>query len=1424
MTSLDENLETLDNWSSRERQQQGVVSALATYPDQLVVPKLIRAAYRGTDWRIGELRDELKRRGYEADLKAIDEALSSWNRSGLRARLAALDDSTLARIRASYGQSTSSSYWQHEAIRSALQENTPRAFLTCLLDEPFGWEDHLAKWIDNRGAKDVAILIRDHRSTIVVPPSFASARFAAAAVVSAYISHRIDLKRAIALLRVADASSPMSSAEAIRAELTSNHLSPELEELLLPLMAALPAAQFRSSAIYALGSSSENLPKWANTILRAIGEDAICEDMERVRKRLALDRQPDEDLMVAIRRYEDPKTIWTYGREREIPHLLDMASRRVDQAEEARQVLARAGEKALPAVLRRLQGRRLDEETKKACIQIVARMGPPADKSILDLLKTRSTRSLGVEIAKVRGGAWDRSIEALKVLESTSPAVHRTMIDSVLRVSASHLDALLPELMRLFDGSVEASHLSVAQLLRRLSHPRLPALLLESLGGQQLRSRRKNTLLLLSLTHRPGAATLTRCLKSKHPEKRRGACRFLSKVRPTNSDQLALLRARLRDSEASIRRIAARAIGRARDFGSTIALYAASNDRNPAVAHDARAALVQIFGGEMFHPSISSRMAEPAYEWTISWRRGARDPFPKELDTLTKPLSEAVLADETSRTGWLSVLENTSPADIALPWAAASAAASAHRRDLPTAIALWQQVARIASLSEDAESEWRAFHAIGVLHEELGDDAGAWAAFQRASTVIDRAWAALLHESRAKGFYADKALFYDRLVLCALRLGHDAAALEYAEKSKTRYLGDLIARRQRSRRRELALVVREYWDSVDRRRSSQKDSRSSATPMELALIAVNDLQGPSDRRTGFTPKFRAHWERHNQARSSYTLERDQRILEQLWSLTVPDLSAEQKRAFRELHDVFRAALALLRRRSPVGRDDLSEKYVEAARRIAELGSGTNRPFWAFAEYSNWLVEVFELAAEDRVGAKLQLRAFLEPLIFILGRHRVEMVRDRRAVDHDRGLSFRVGLRPASTRRESSSVGSSSAALRSTEWAYVERVLRGEPVRFQSLRQSVQRSPGTAILQFHVTSEGTIAFLVTNLSVEVFTFPKFSLENLNELLASRKDEPDFASGDLLERMYRDLIAPIHPRLRALALSRLLIVPHRGLHLLPIHACCWIENGSPRYLLDEVEITYAPSSTLADICRERRAAHYANTAIAIFETGANDLPYADAERAAILSRACRVSNVSATANAESDLQAMRDIVPLRSCFHFAGHYRHNDSAPLESCLELAQNPHLTLGALFENILPMPRIELAVLSACHTGVIDEKDLADEYIAASGGFMFAGASHVLSALWPLVDVATALLMDVFYQRLLNGESAPAALRCAQRWLRDINISELHAWLSGEDCLIPADVKGDLAARLEGASDQTGRPFAKPLFWAPFIVSAGLP
>ncbi|MEZ2245882.1 MAG: CHAT domain-containing protein, partial [Microcoleus sp.] len=142
-------------------------------------------------------------------------------------------------------------------------------------------------------------------------------------------------------------------------------------------------------------------------------------------------------------------------------------------------------------------------------------------------------------------------------------------------------------------------------------------------------------------------------------------------------------------------------------------------------------------------------------------------------------------------------------------------------------------------------------------------------------------------------------------------------------------------------------------------------------------------------------------------------------------------------------------------------------------------------------------------------------------------------------------------------------------------------------------------------------------------------------------------------------------------------------------------------------------------------------------------------------------------------------------------------------------------LTLKEIFAS-LDLPLCRLVSLSACETGLVT-RVITDEYIGLASGFLYAGASNVVSSLWRVSDFSTAFLMIRFYQNLKNQDlSVCQALQAAQIWLRTITRQDFLAWLQNEVNMEEDRVDNiDISLRRSFPK----QPFADPRYWAAFCA-----
>lgn len=123
------------------------------------------------------------------------------------------------------------------------------------------------------------------------------------------------------------------------------------------------------------------------------------------------------------------------------------------------------------------------------------------------------------------------------------------------------------------------------------------------------------------------------------------------------------------------------------------------------------------------------------------------------------------------------------------------------------------------------------------------------------------------------------------------------------------------------------------------------------------------------------------------------------------------------------------------------------------------------------------------------------------------------------------------------------------------------------------------------------------------------------------------------------------------------------------------------------------------------------------------------------------------------------------------------------------------------------------------------DFRTVPDEFVGFAGAFLHAGATAVISSLWPVGDLSTKFVMGEFYRRHLAGGGVVDALRGATRWLRGATADELgltHEYRTIYESSDHEDVEAlKLAKYYEQHPDAV--PMSHPFYWAAF-TAVGLP
>jgi CHAT domain-containing protein/tetratricopeptide (TPR) repeat protein len=324
---------------------------------------------------------------------------------------------------------------------------------------------------------------------------------------------------------------------------------------------------------------------------------------------------------------------------------------------------------------------------------------------------------------------------------------------------------------------------------------------------------------------------------------------------------------------------------------------------------------------------------------------------------------------------------------------------------------------------------------------------------------------------------------------------------------------------------------------------------------------------------------------------------------------------------------------------------------------------------------------------------------------------------------------------------------------------------------------------------------------------------------------------------LAQVVDELVAPT-------SVHRLVIVAGGRLGLFPIAVCPWVDGaGERRYVADRRTVSYAQSARVLVHARQvaRACSSGAPTvAVAAYSPDADEswtlvgrrfrgspLPCAPVEARVVASSFPQ--GHPALIGPAATVDALLALAGAAQFVHFACHAGYDMHRPLASALELADG-QLTLGALMDG-QALAGVRLVMASACQTGIAGALELPDEVLGLPAGLLLAGAAGVVATLWPVDDLAAALLATRFYAELQPGTPPvdPArALARAQAWLAWLSTTELLGLLRRSDgAATPASPLGGLdptlardLTRWYEAAERSGvtSPFAHPSYWAGYV------
>ena len=418
---------------------------------------------------------------------------------------------------------------------------------------------------------------------------------------------------------------------------------------------------------------------------------------------------------------------------------------------------------------------------------------------------------------------------------------------------------------------------------------------------------------------------------------------------------------------------------------------------------------------------------------------------------------------------------------------------------------------------------------------------------------------------------------------------------------------------------------------------------------------------------------------------------------------------------------------------------------------------------------------------------------------------------------------------------------------------------------------------TAILEWYIAGDSIMAFIVTNeglippnppskglippnppskggnSEVKGVKVWQSSAEDRGKLIDFIKDYRDAYENNKTEWINNlndclnqlSEILPIDELLELIpkSCSRLILIPHWFLHIIPLH-CLPLNNGQFLYQRFSNGVGYVPSCQLLKLVKSLQRENFTRL-FAIKNPTRKDLkPLLGAnleiERISQGFATEKTIIIGELEASEQTLENRRQELQASHCLHFSCHGKFNNESPRDSALMLAdpdgnlgELANLTLAEVFEKF-DLRECRLVTFSACESGIIESKadSISDEYVGLPSGFLFAGSSSVVSTLWTVDPLATTLFMAKFYHdlkriSLQDQGSIAIVLNHTQTWLRTLNSQKLAQTKNSQEFqqLLDRVFESKRDRRkfqdlLEAAVKREPYPFANPYYWTAFIAT----
>jgi CHAT domain-containing protein/Tfp pilus assembly protein PilF len=314
----------------------------------------------------------------------------------------------------------------------------------------------------------------------------------------------------------------------------------------------------------------------------------------------------------------------------------------------------------------------------------------------------------------------------------------------------------------------------------------------------------------------------------------------------------------------------------------------------------------------------------------------------------------------------------------------------------------------------------------------------------------------------------------------------------------------------------------------------------------------------------------------------------------------------------------------------------------------------------------------------------------------------------------------------------------------------------EPIQIAQLQSSLDKD--VALLSYYVLSDEVFVWVIKADGIHLFR-KSIGRESLfQSILDYRRMIQNLEPlEEYAKSLFNFLFKPVINHLEGINI--LGIVPHRFLHYLSFATLMGeISEHSEGYLIDRFALFYLPNASILDYAIKRRKENKNMKVLAIGNPDLGDpvfdLPFAEFE---VNSIKWNFSDITIMTRKKASELWIKNNIEKYGIIHLASHGEFDPINPLFSAIKLSKGEknetdgNLETQEVFGLNL---QADMVVLSACQTG-LGKITPGDDIIGLNRAFFYAGTHTLISSLWRVSDISTAILIKNFYRQYLHNNKA---------------------------------------------------------------------